>query len=159
MIGEVMGSDGEIWYRVGPNDLVHGSLVRMPSKLPPHPGKLIVAELTDPCIVTAYEDGKAVYNPDRAMAMQKSFLLDESLVDFAVALRSMRGLALDWGRFDTTQAHVVSNRAFSRKLEDLGVGHGAEEYRGDPSNRTWTEDGRFAKRVLPFLRKHLASPD
>jgi lipoprotein-anchoring transpeptidase ErfK/SrfK len=30
--------------------------------VPPHPGKLIVAELTDPCIVTAYEDGKAVYS-------------------------------------------------------------------------------------------------
>jgi lipoprotein-anchoring transpeptidase ErfK/SrfK len=62
VIGEVKGSDGEIWYRVGPNELVHGSLVRMPSKVPPHPGKLIVAELADPCIVTAYEDGKAVYS-------------------------------------------------------------------------------------------------
>ena len=115
-----------------------------------------------PCFCDFYtemKDGKAVYNPDRALTMQKSFLLDESLVDSAAALRSMRGLALDWGRFDTTQAHVISNRAFSRKLEDLGVEHEAEEYRGDPWNRTWTEDGRFAKRVLPFLRKHLASPN
>ena len=62
VIGEVKGSDGEIWYRVGPNELVHGSLVRVPSKVPPHPGRLIVAELTDPCIVTAYEDGNAVYS-------------------------------------------------------------------------------------------------
>jgi lipoprotein-anchoring transpeptidase ErfK/SrfK len=62
VIGEVKGSDGEVWYRIGPNEMVHGSLVRMPSKLPPHPGKLIVAELTDPCIVTAYEDGNAVYS-------------------------------------------------------------------------------------------------
>jgi L,D-transpeptidase catalytic domain len=62
VIGEVKGSDGEIWYRVGPNELVHGSLVRMPSKVRPHPGKLIVAELADPCIVTAYEDGNAVYS-------------------------------------------------------------------------------------------------
>ncbi|HEU5133902.1 MAG TPA: alpha/beta hydrolase-fold protein [Steroidobacteraceae bacterium] len=113
-----------------------------------------------PCFCDFYaglKDGKAAYNPDRAMAMQKSFLLDETLSQSAAALRSMRGLALDWGRFDTTQAHVVSNRQFSRKLEDLGVEHEAEEYRGDPWNRTWTEDGRFAERVLPFLRKHLAT--
>jgi hypothetical protein len=105
---------------------------------------------------TEMKGSKPVYNPDRAMAMQKSFLLDETLAESAAALRSMRGLAFDWGRFDTTQAHVISNRQFSRKLEDLGVEHEAEEYRGDPWNRTWTEDGRFAQRVLPFLRTHLA---
>lgn len=113
-----------------------------------------------PCFCDLYtemKDGKASYNPDRAMALQKSFLLDETLAQSAAALRSMRGLALDWGRFDTTQAHVTSNRQFSRKLEDLGIEHEAEEYRGDPWNRTWTADGRFAERVLPFLRKHLAT--
>jgi putative esterase len=115
-----------------------------------------------PCFCDFYtemKDGKPVYNGDRATAMQKSFLLDETLVESAAALRSMRGLALDWGRFDTTQAHVISNRQFSRKLEDLGIEHEAEEYRGDPWNRTWTEDGRFAKRVLPFLGKHFAIAD
>ena len=101
--------------------------------------------------------GKPAYNPDRAQAMQAAFLLDETLPEAAAALRTMRGLAFDWGRFDTTQAHVTSNRQFSRKLEDLGVEHEAEEYRGDPWNRTWTEDGRFAERVLPFLQKHLAT--
>lgn len=110
---------------------------------------------------TEMKDGKPVYNPDRMQAMQKAFLLDDTLPESAAALRTMRGLAFDWGRFDTTQAHVVSNRQFSRKLEDLGVEHEAEEYRGDPWNRTWTEDGRFAKRVLPFLENHLtgAPPD
>ena len=113
-----------------------------------------------PCFCDFYtgiKDGKPVYDPDLALAMQKSFLLDETLVEAAPALRTLRGLALDWGRFDTTQAHVVSNRQFSRKLEDLGVEHEAEEYRGDPWNRTWTEDGRFAKRVLPFLQKHFGA--
>jgi len=62
VIGELKDAGGETWYRIGPNQMVHGSLVRMPSKVAPHPGKLIVAELTDPCIVTAYEDGKAVYS-------------------------------------------------------------------------------------------------
>ena len=114
-----------------------------------------------PCYCDFYaemKEGKPVYNPDRAVAMQKSFLLDEALAQSAAALRSVH-LALDWGRFDTTQAHVISNRQFSRKLEDLGIEHEAEEYSGDPWNRTWTEDGRFAKRVLPFLRKHFTTAD
>ena len=111
-----------------------------------------------PCFCDFYvemKNGKPAFNPDRVLSMQAAFLLDETLPETATALRSMRGLALDWGRFDTTQAHVTSNRQFSRKLEDLGVEHEAEEYRGDPWNRTWTEDGRFARRVLPFLEKHL----
>jgi S-formylglutathione hydrolase FrmB len=111
-----------------------------------------------PCFCDFYtemKDGKPAYNPDRSMAMQKAFLLDATLAESAAALRSLRGLAFDWGRFDTTQAHVSSNREFSRKLEDLGVEHEAEEYRGDPWNRTWTEDGRFARRVLPFIAKHV----
>jgi hypothetical protein len=105
------------------------------------------------------KDGKAWYNPDRAQAMQKEFLLDETLPESAAALRTMRGLAFDWGRFDTTQAHVLSNRQFSRKLEDLGIDHEAEEYRGDPFNRTWTDDGRFATRVMPFLARHLLTAE
>lgn len=115
-----------------------------------------------PCFCDFYvesRDGKPVYDPDRTMAMQKAFLLDGTLMESAPALRTMRGLALDWGRFDTTQAHVISNREFSRKLEDLGVEHEAEEYRGDPWNRTWTDHGRFATRVLPFLARHLATTE
>jgi S-formylglutathione hydrolase FrmB len=107
-----------------------------------------------PCFCDFYtemREGKPVYNPDRVRVMQKEFLLDETLPEAAAALRTMRGLAFDWGRFDTTQAHVSSNRQFSRKLEDLGIEHEAEEYRGDPWNRTWTDNGRFALRVLPFL--------
>lgn len=111
-----------------------------------------------PCFCDFYtqmKDGKAAYDGDRAMAMHKAFLLDETLMESAAALRSMRGIAFDWGRFDTTQAHVASNRQFSRKLEDLGIEHEAEEYRGDPWNRTWTEDGRFVRRVLRFLDDRL----
>jgi S-formylglutathione hydrolase FrmB len=111
-----------------------------------------------PCYCDFYfemKDGRPKYSADRALAMQGAFLLDDTLPESAAALRTMRGLALDWARFDTTQAHVISNRQFSRKLEDLGVEHEAEEYRGDPWSRTWTADGRFAKRVLPFLEKHL----
>jgi S-formylglutathione hydrolase FrmB len=112
-----------------------------------------------PCFCDFYfdmKDGQPRYNPDRVQAMQTAFLLDATLPESAAALRTMRGLAFDWGRFDTTLAHVISNRQLSRLMEDLGVEHEAEEYRGDPFNRTWTDDGRFAARVLPFLEKHLA---
>jgi hypothetical protein len=112
-----------------------------------------------PCYCDFYfrmQDGKPVYDPDRVQATKKEFLLDETLPQSAPALRSLRGLALDWGRFDTTQAHVSSNRQFSRLLEELGVEHEAEEYRGDPWNRSFTQDGRFATRVLPFLDRYLA---
>jgi hypothetical protein len=101
-------------------------------------------------------DGMPQQDPARIHRMQQSFLLDQTLDETAPALRSLRGLAFDWGHFDTTQAHVSSNRAFSRLLEDLGVAHEAEEYNGDPWNRTWTPDGRFATRVLPFLNRRLA---
>ena len=111
-----------------------------------------------PCYCDFYtelKDGQPQYNPERVRLMKKAFLLDETLAESAAALRTMRGLAFDWGRFDTTQAHVVSNRQLSRMLEDLGIEHEAEEYRGSPFDRSFTDDGRFATRVLPFLEKHL----
>ena len=54
-----------------------------------------------------------------------------------------------------TQDHVYSNQSFTRKLDDLGIEHEAEEYRGDPWNQNWTENGRFYTRVLPFLNRYL----
>jgi enterochelin esterase-like enzyme len=83
------------------------------------------------------------------------FLLEETLDEAAVNLRKMRGLAFDWGRFDPVKDHVYSNQAFSRRLEDLGVEHEAEEYRGNHWNKNWTENGRFYARVLPFINRYL----
>ncbi len=104
---------------------------------------------------TELENGEPKLHPENTRKAKEGFHLEETLAESAKNLRTMRGLALDWGRFDTTQAHVESNRAFSRRLEDLGVEHEAEEYRGDPGNRTWTENGRFYARVLPFFNRHL----
>ncbi|MEO6005894.1 MAG: alpha/beta hydrolase-fold protein [Opitutus sp.] len=93
--------------------------------------------------------------PDNLRKAQKAFHLDETLDESAANLRSLRGLAFDWGRFDSTQAHVDSNREFSRKLQDLGIEHEAEEFRGSPWDRYWTENGRFYTRVLPFFQRTL----
>ena len=62
IIDEVKGADGEQWFRIDKDQYVHSSLVRQPSQFPPHGGKYMVAELTEPVIVTAYEDAKPVYS-------------------------------------------------------------------------------------------------
>ena len=93
--------------------------------------------------------------PERLRRLQAGVHLDEWLDGHAEALRSLRGLAIDWGRFDPTQGHVLASRRFSRRLADLAIPHEAEEYAGGVWDRTWTADGRFATRVLPFLGRHL----
>ncbi|MDJ1468942.1 alpha/beta hydrolase-fold protein [Cytophagaceae bacterium DM2B3-1] len=101
------------------------------------------------------EKGEPKLHTANTKKTKDGFLLDATLEESASNLRSMRGIAFDWGRFDPTQAHVYSNQDFSRKLEDLGIEHEAEEYRGDPWDKTWTENGRFYSRLLPFFERHL----
>lgn len=98
---------------------------------------------------------KLVLNSANMQKAKVGFQLEETLPESADNLKTMRGIAFDWGRFDPNQDHVVANRVFSRRLEDLGVEYEAEEYRGNPSNRLWTDDGRYFTRVLPFLARHL----
>ena len=105
------------------------------------------------------ENGEPRLNVENTLKAKAGFLLEETLVESAANLRTMRGLAFDWGRFDPTQDHVYAAREFSRKLEDLGIAHEAEEYAGNPWNRNWTENGRFYARVLPFLERHLVFDD
>jgi hypothetical protein len=102
------------------------------------------------------KDGEPKAHPENARKLRQGFHLDETLEESAANLRSLRGLAFDWARHDSTQAHVDSAREFSRKLVDLDVEHEAEEYRGSPWDKNWTENGRFYSRVLPFLNRHLA---
>ncbi len=62
IVDEVKGADGELWFRIDKEQYVHHSLVRTPGQFAPHAGKYMVAELTEPVIVTAYEDGKPAYS-------------------------------------------------------------------------------------------------
>lgn len=101
------------------------------------------------------QNGTPKLNPENTQKAKKGFLLDETLEESASNLRTMRGIAFDWGRFDPGAAHVDANRELSYKLQDLGVQHEAEEYRGGPHDRTWEKDGRFYTRVLPFLARHM----
>jgi hypothetical protein len=100
-------------------------------------------------------NGEPKLNVENSQKIRAGFLLDASLRESVANLHSMRGIAFDWGRFDETRAHVESNRDFSRMLQDLGIEHEAEEYAGSPFDRTWTDEGRFYTRLLPFLARHL----
>ena len=62
VLEEVAGADGEGWYRVGDGEFVHHSRVRLPRPFAPHPGRILAADLSEPVLVTAYEDGRAVYS-------------------------------------------------------------------------------------------------
>ncbi|QIP14539.1 esterase family protein [Spirosoma aureum] len=104
---------------------------------------------------TELENGETKLNVENTRKSKRGFHLEETLDESVENLQTMRGIAIDWGRFDPNQDHVQSNRVFSRKLEDLGIEHEAEEYRGNPWNRNWTENGRFYARVLPFLARYL----
>lgn len=106
-----------------------------------------------------YINGEQKLIPDNMIKAKKAFLLDEIMEECADNLRQLKGIAIDWGRYDETIAHVESNRDFSSKLEDLGVRHTSEEYNGTSFDKLWTDDGRFYTRVLPFLNQHLASEE
>jgi S-formylglutathione hydrolase FrmB len=102
-----------------------------------------------------YGNGERNIVSENMAKTKKAFLLDETLAECADNLRQLKGIALDWGRYDETIAHVESNRDFSSKLQDLGIQHTAEEYNGTPYDKLWTDDGRFYTRVLPFLNQHM----
>ncbi|PSR52721.1 peptide methionine sulfoxide reductase [Adhaeribacter arboris] len=96
------------------------------------------------------ENGKIVMDPAKVLQIQHNFHLEETLNESYKNLRSLRALAFDWARNDGNYDHIHAARAFTRSLEDLGIEHEAEEYRGTP----WQND-RFNTRVLPFLAQHL----
>ncbi len=105
--------------------------------------------------IVEMEDGEPVLKVENKQRLEARFHLDELLREHADGLRRMRGVAFDWGRYDTTQGHVYSNQAFTRKLDQLGIEHVAEEYNGGAWDKNWTDDGRFYTRVLPFLGRKL----
>jgi hypothetical protein len=73
----------------------------------------------------------AMTHTENTQKAQAVFLLDQSLEASAQNLQQLRGIAFDWTRYDPTPTHVYTNQAFTRKLEDLGIEHEAEEYRGN----------------------------
>ncbi len=100
------------------------------------------------------ENGEPKLNVVNTAKLKDGFLLDQKLREHAANLRKMR-IAFDWARYDQNYDHVYSNQQFTLKLDELGIEHEAEEYRGDPWSNNFTPHGRFYTRVLPFLSRHL----
>ena len=87
--------------------------------------------------------------------LKSRFMLEKVVVDNLDKVRALRGIKFDWGRYDPNQDHVYANQAFTRKLDELGIEHEAEEYRGLPWDKYWIEDGRVYTEVLPFFARHM----
>jgi pimeloyl-ACP methyl ester carboxylesterase len=102
------------------------------------------------------ESRQPVYQFQNAQKQLAGFSLDRQLDIYGANLRKLRGIALDWSRYDPIQDHVYGSVALSRKFETLGIEHEAEEYRGVYWTENWKEQGRFYARVLPFLNRYLA---
>lgn len=101
------------------------------------------------------DSGRLIVDVPNMISIQKAFMLEQQLGESANNLQKLRGLMFDWARYDGNFDHIYAARAFTRNLEDLGIEHEAEEYRGTPWNKTWGGDGRFYTRTLPFLNKYL----
>ena len=101
------------------------------------------------------EDGQLVVDSKLTERLHNSFFLERMIPQYADNLKSLRGFKFDWGRNDLNQDHVYANQAFTHKLDEFGVPHEAEEYRGVFGDRNWGEDGRVYTEVLPFFGRHL----
>lgn len=79
----------------------------------------------------------------------------EKVDQYSDNLKELTALKLDWGRNDEFVNIPGESLMFSKKLENLGIPHYAEEYLGDHSNKVYTDDGRVIERMLPFFDRYL----
>jgi hypothetical protein len=100
-------------------------------------------------------NGELLPVPEHIATLYSRFLLDAQLMQRAAALTHLNALKIDWGRYDPVPGHVYANQAFTRKLEEYGVPHFAEEYSGNEWNQLWTPHGRVEMDLLPFFASFL----
>lgn len=104
------------------------------------------------------ENGRLIIDAAVMDRFRNNFYLETMIPRYADNLKSLRGLKFDWTRNDTNYDHVYANQAFTRKLNEFGVAHGAEEYTGPFDDSNWGNEGRIYTEVLPFFRTHLVFP-
>ena len=109
-------------------------------------------------------DGRPQMNAKNVEKIRSMFSLDHRLPANVENMKKLKALRIDWARYDPTQDHVLSNQAFVRLLDEYGIEHHAEEYRGNPFDSVWGPLGRmytdgapFFKRFLMFEEKSMAS--
>jgi putative esterase len=99
--------------------------------------------------------GQLAVDAGHVLLLKSRFFLEEIAQQEHANLARLRGIKFDWGRYDPNPDHVHSNLIFTRKLDELGIEHEAEEFRGLPWDKYWTDDGRVYTQVLPFFSLHL----
>lgn len=102
-----------------------------------------------------FKNGQLVVNEENTKKLQSGFLLDQMLLDNVGSLKKIGGIKFDWARYDSNQDHIYSNQAFTRKLDEQGIAHEAEEYGGNTWEKHWITHGRVATDVLPFFQRIL----
>jgi hypothetical protein len=100
-------------------------------------------------------DGRLEPDTANIITLTSRFLLDALLREHADGLKRLRAFKMDWGRYDPNQDHVYANVAFSRKLEEYGIPHFAEEFAGNEWNQLWVPNGRVEADLLPFFAQYL----
>lgn len=99
--------------------------------------------------------GQLELDADHVLLLKSRFFLEEIAEQERANLGKLRGISFDWGRYDPNPDHVHSNVIFSRKLDELGIEHFADEFRGLPWDKYWGDDGRVYYQVLPFFARRL----
>ena len=101
-------------------------------------------------------NGEPQLNVAHLQLLKSRFMLEKVVIDNLDKVRALRGIKFDWGRYDPNQDHVYAAQAFTRKLDELGIEHEAEEFRGLPWDKYWIDNGRVYTEVLPFFARHLS---
>lgn len=100
-------------------------------------------------------NGEPVLSVANLQLLKSRFMLEKVAEENLEKVRALRGIKFDWGRYDPNQDHVYANQSFTRKLDELGIEHEAEEFRGLPWDKYWIEGGRVYTEVLPFFSRLL----
>jgi enterochelin esterase-like enzyme len=101
------------------------------------------------------EGDRLVVDAQLVERFRKNFDLESMIPQYADNLRSLRGFKFDWDRSDANYDHVYANQAFTRKLNEFGIVHEAEEFNGAWGEPDWGTQGRISTEVLPFFARHL----
>ncbi len=100
-----------------------------------------------------YPEGQLVVNQE---VLQKWYdnmplhMIDDHLEN----LKKLTAIKLDWGR-NAGDRFTIQCMMFSQRLENVGIGHFAEEYIGTHVNNIYTREGRIPQQMLPFFDTYL----
>jgi hypothetical protein len=106
-------------------------------------------------LLARQEGNQLIIDPKLMERFRNNFYLDTMIPRYADNLKSLRAFKFDWTREDGNFDHVYANQAFTRKLNEYGIRHGADEYNGAFDDANWGSEGRIYTEVLPFFQKHL----